>query len=67
MRTEEYPHRLGIRLDEVQREQIQSAAALAGLSMSEWSRTVLVEAAHAERVAAAVASLTRQSRRRRAA
>ena len=66
MRRTEYADRIGIRLDEVSRREIEAAAGLADMSMSEWGRMVLLEAARAERVAAAVASLTRQSRRRTA-
>lgn len=67
VRTETLPCRLGIRVDDDQREAIRRAAELSGESMSEWSRDVLAEAARQARIDAAVADLLRRSQHRRMA
>lgn len=50
LRVEERPHRLGVRLDEIEKAAVERAAASCGLSMSEWTRRAIARAIEAEKV-----------------
>lgn len=53
LRVVEKPHRIGVRLDELEKAAVERAAASSGLSMSEWTRRAIARAIDAERAAPA--------------
>lgn len=48
LRVEERPCRIGIRLDEVERAAVDAAVKASGLSLSDWVRRALADAAKAQ-------------------
>lgn len=48
LQVTERPFRLGVRLDEVERRAIDAAVAASGLTLSDWVRRSLADAAKAE-------------------